>query len=559
MNPLRFICTSEMNSFVPIQWRGRRVLESFASLRRFLEVKSHGQLGVLLAEPALASEGSSAARSIAWYTPAAGEIVPLVQASADLQQEARRWLENALQPVVTEKFSEPELVPLLQRALIVATVEDILLVGGQVVLVNWGVAPPSAAASESGLRQHFAATLGRYVTLPWERAATGDDDLPVHGARNRDPLPPAAALPPQVVPVAASAGPVAEIAPPIPAALVQPAWYQRPAAWAASGALLLCCGLIAGLLVRWLEAPSVVPPVTSDLLALQNEVNRSLEEQVARLRKAVAGDVCAVDAPTPLLPFPAQSPLLPAQGDPAPAPGAPPVPTLAGRLEETTVLVLSPQAEGLSMGTGFLVAPGLILSNSHVVGTPVPGSPIYVTGKSLGGLQKAQLLNATALAPSRERLNTPDFALLKLTTEMPKNLLPLTLTTVAEKLNPVVAAGFPGFELQVDPKFAALLDKNELSAIPELVVSSGEISVLRNEGDAPALIAHTAIVSQGNSGGPLVDRCGRVIGVNTLIRLDDESRRQGNYALGGKALIAWLRQHQVPVQVAENPCTPPSP
>lgn len=557
MSPLRFIRTSEMNAFAPIRWRGRRVLEAFEPLQAFLAAKSNGQLSGLLAEPALASEGSSAARSIAWYTSAEGEIVPLPQASPDQQREAQRWLENALQSA--SAGSDPDIGPLLQRALIVATLEDILLVGGQVVLINWGLAPPSVVDREDGLRQHFAATLGRYVSLPWLMAKTPGDDRAPDPAPVDVSAPPDRASPVQTTPETASASTPPVIKTASPALESLPAWYQRPWAWALSGALLLICGLLLGLLIRWMAAPLPLPPVANDLLSLQNEVNRSLEEQVARLRNALTGDVCAVESPVPLLPFPAQSPLLPAPGDPAPAPGDRPTPTLAQRLEETTVLVLSPQADGLSMGTGFLVAPGVILSNSHVVGTPAPDRSIFVTGRALGGLQKAQLLNATPLSGSRERLNTPDFALLKLTAGTSGNSPSLPLTVVAEKLNPVVAAGFPGFELQVDPKFAALLDKNEMSAIPELVLSSGEISVMRSEGDAPTIIAHTAIVSQGNSGGPLVDRCGRVVGVNTLIRLDDESRRQGNYALGGNALVAYLRQHQIPVRVAENPCTTTTP
>lgn len=166
------------------------------------------------------------------------------------------------------------------------------------------------------------------------------------------------------------------------------------------------------------------------------------------------------------------------------------------------------------------------------------------------------MLNATLLADAGDqRIGSPDFALLKLATGPPPTVIPLPLTVEIAKLEPVVTAGFPGFELKIDPQFEALLEKGEWSAIPEMVVSSGEISVVRGGGAEPTLIAHTAIVSQGNSGGPLVDRCGRVIGINTLIRIDDHSQRQGNYALGGSALIAYLRQHQIPVTVAEKKCT----
>jgi S1-C subfamily serine protease len=553
MSKLRFIRTSDTSAFHPLEWNGRRVLEAFEQLRAYLEAKGDSGLVGLLAEPVLAGGRGAALGSVAWYTLAEGDIVPLAQATAVQQREATRQLIKTLQPV-SSWLAEPTIGPLLQRAFVVATVEDILLVGDRVVLTNWGLAPPPATASTAGLRQHFEATLGRYVLLPWPSSAepaaveeTGSTTPPLAGETSAPPVPepppkPRRSIAPEPKPIS-----------PVPSSPPRPAWYQHPWAWALSGTLLLACGILLGLLVRFMGGrPPVSTAAANDLLSLQQGVNQSLEEQIARLRKALSGDACTTESSPLLLPSPTQSPLLPAQGDPAPTPGDQPAKTLAQRLEETTVLVLAPQAEGLSMGTGFLVAPGIILSNSHVVGTPAPNTSIVVTGKALGGLRKAQLLNATPLSGSRDSLNTPDFALLKLVTGT--TTTPLPLTVEVEKLEPVVTAGFPGFELRLDPKFAALLDKGEISAVPEMVVSSGEISVVRGGGDDPTVIAHTAIVSQGNSGGPLVDRCGRVIGINTLIRLDDDSRRQGNYALGGKALLAYLRQHQIPVTVAEKKC-----
>lgn len=555
MSKLRFIRTSDTSAFHPLEWNGRRVLEAFEQLRAYLEAKGDSRLVGLLAEPVLAGGRGAALGSVAWYTLAEGDIVPLAQATAVQQREATRQLAETLQPV-SNWLVEPTIGPLLQRAFVVATVEDILLVGDRVVLTNWGLVPPSAAASEAGLRQHFEATLGRYVLLPWPSAT--EPAVITEASSTTPPLAGEASAPPVPEPPSRprrSIAPESEPVSPAPSSPPRLAWYQRPWAWALSGTLLLACGILLGLLVRFMGGrPPVSTAAANDLLSLQQGVNQSLEEQIARLRKALSGDACATESSPLLLPSPAQSPLLPAQGEPAPTLGDQPAKTLAQRLEETVVLILVPQAEGLSMGTGFLVAPGVILSNSHVVGTPVPNTPIFVTGKALGGLQKAQLLNATPLSESRDSLNTPDFALLKLNTGTPPEVLPLPLTVEVEKLEPVVTAGFPGFELRLDPKFVALLDKGEISAVPEMVVSSGEISVVRGGGDDPTVIAHTAIVSQGNSGGPLVDRCGRVVGINTLIRLDDDSRRQGNYALGGNALLAYLRQHQIPITVAEKKC-----
>lgn len=566
MSQLKFIRTSDTRAFHPLEWSGRRVLEAFEQIRAFLEAKGDSRLAGLLAEPVLAGGRGAAPGSVAWYTLAEGEILPLARANAAQRREATRQLTEILQPV-TDWLAEPTIGPLLQRALIVATDEDILLVGNQVVLINWGLAPPAAAAGETGLRQHFEATLGSYVLLPWPAAATPPaagngrvapimppssvSDAPVQPMVEPESRP-RRARPPEPLP---SPPPEPSSLPPFTPPL-RLAWYQQPWAWAASGALLLACGILFGLLAQFRSGRPPATAATNELLSLQQDINRSLEEQAARLRKALSGDVCAADLPPSLLPVPAQSPLLPAQGEPAPAQGERPAQTLAQRLEETTVLVLVPQKDGLSMGTGFLIAPGVILSNSHVIGAPAPNDPIMVTGKALGGLRKAELLNATSMSDSADRsLASPDFALLKLAAATPPALAPLPLTLEVAKLEPVVTAGFPGFELTLDPKFKALLEKGEWSAIPELVVSSGEISVVRGGDAEPTLIAHTAIVSQGNSGGPLVDRCGRVVGINTLIRLDDNSRRQGNYALGGNALLAYLRQHQIPITVAEKKCT----
>ncbi len=558
MSQLKFIRTSDTRTFQPLEWGGRRVLEAFEQIRAFLAAKGDSRLAELLAEPVLAGGHSAALGSVAWYTLAEGDIIPLTRANTAQRREATRQLAEILPPVANW-LTEPTFGPLLQQALIVATIEDILLVGNQVVLTNWGLAPPSATTSEARLRQHFEVTLGSYVLLPWPAVVT---------------TPPAAVNEAAIPPIAASEAPVSTVpieSPPRlphahaperasspPVSVLPPlrlAWYQQPWAWAASGILLLICGLLIGLLVRFMGGRPPANPAANELLSLQQEVNRSLEEQTTRLRKALSSDVCAIDLLPSLLPVPAQSPVLPTQGEPTPATGDQPTQTLAQRLEETTVLILAQQKDGLSMGTGFLIAPGVILTNSHVIGTPGPTDPILVTGKALGGLRKAQLLNATSTPGASDRLGAPDFALLKLATATPPAIPPLPLTIEVAKLEPVVAAGFPGFELKLDPQFEALLEKGEWSAIPEMVVSSGEISVVRGGGAEPTLIAHTAIVSQGNSGGPLVDRCGRVIGINTLIRLDDHSRRQGNYALGGEALLAYLRQHQIPITFSEKKCT----
>jgi S1-C subfamily serine protease len=61
-------------------------------------------------------------------------------------------------------------------------------------------------------------------------------------------------------------------------------------------------------------------------------------------------------------------------------------------------------------------------------------------------------------------------------------------------------------------------------------------------------------MSQGNSGGPLVDMCGRVIGVNTFVR--QGNLRNLNFALSTDGLIRFLAGTGVQPGVVSQACLP---
>jgi serine protease Do len=72
----------------------------------------------------------------------------------------------------------------------------------------------------------------------------------------------------------------------------------------------------------------------------------------------------------------------------------------------------------------------------------------------------------------------------------------------------VVTLGYPG----------------NFSDQPTLQTTDGQISAMGvdwTDGGYPDLIQHTATINHGNSGGPLVDLEGRLVGVNTLTNLED--------------------------------------
>ena len=70
------------------------------------------------------------------------------------------------------------------------------------------------------------------------------------------------------------------------------------------------------------------------------------------------------------------------------------------------------------------------------------------------------------------------------------------------------------------------------------------------------LVLHTARIATGSSGGPLVNRCGNVVGVNTFIGAQtDKFSDRSLYALSGNALRSFLDQSGVSYTKVPNDCS----
>ncbi len=151
-----------------------------------------------------------------------------------------------------------------------------------------------------------------------------------------------------------------------------------------------------------------------------------------------------------------------------------------------------------SRGSGFAVAPTVLATNYHVI------------SNSAGALQEASALRVTqgnrAWAVSRIIWSNRqlDLALIEVP-GLDAGSLPIAVTTM-NRLQQVVAIGFPG---GADRPFQGR-DFGGATATEGTIGRLLE-TPLRRE------IQHSAHVSPGNSGGPLIDRCGRVVGVNTHV------------------------------------------
>lgn len=218
---------------------------------------------------------------------------------------------------------------------------------------------------------------------------------------------------------------------------------------------------------------------------------------------------------------------------------------LAHKLEQATAMVVVAEGGRLITGTGFFIAPNLFVTNRHVVESAT--RPVALVSDALKSVRRATVLHKT----TGSEVGTPDFALVRLD----EGTAPGTLdaSTQVSKLSGVVAAGFPAVVVQNDERFRRLLS-GDLTAAPDLNLTQGTVQSLQSGVGGMPVVVHTASIAKGNSGGPLVDGCGRVVGVNTFINVDASQSAKINYAIRSEVMQAFLQAAGASARIDERPC-----
>lgn len=212
------------------------------------------------------------------------------------------------------------------------------------------------------------------------------------------------------------------------------------------------------------------------------------------------------------------------QDTPLPPPDRQAERTTRQRIEQATVLVLAEKG----YGSGFFITPNTLVTNRHVVQN---ARTVHVGNTFLGRWGRARV---TAVSHRQEQ----DYAVL---VSDVSNTSWLPLCPRLERGSKVSSWGYPGFVTD------HILGARE---IPEVLLTSGEVSAIQKLGGA-AHILHTAQIAQGNSGGPLINENGSVVGVNTFAAPDKTLNSQFSIALPAGDLIAFLRANQVPFAEGE--------
>lgn len=212
-----------------------------------------------------------------------------------------------------------------------------------------------------------------------------------------------------------------------------------------------------------------------------------------------------------------------------------------GVVRIVTIAVVGDEVVGFGHGSGFAVAPNRIVTNAHVVelAQRYPDNVVIGVVPSEG----SKSYQGKLIAYDAQH----DLALIEFTgTRLP----PLTMY----KGNPaegdsLIALGYPG---NVD--IATAQSAKDFITPQSPVRSQGGFSGVRTL-QGTSMLLHTASIARGNSGGPLLDRCGRVLGVNAAITNGDAGDANFAFAIAGSELANFLTKAKQPFQAVAVPCT----
>ena len=168
-----------------------------------------------------------------------------------------------------------------------------------------------------------------------------------------------------------------------------------------------------------------------------------------------------------------------------------------------------PRENQFSMGSGFVVAEdGTIVTNWHVIKNAIDNQSIIRIGFSNFTQYEAKIFNYDA---------TSDIAILKIINVDNEKFPTITWGSKPKLGGHAIIVGSPiGLDFSVSFGIISAVDRTILRAAPPFV----------------PFVQTDAAMNRGNSGGPLFDEDGEVIGINTLILSPGQVDGGGNIGLG---------------------------
>jgi serine protease Do len=202
------------------------------------------------------------------------------------------------------------------------------------------------------------------------------------------------------------------------------------------------------------------------------------------------------------------------------------------------VLILAAEKEGAGeLGTGSVIEGGRVLTNAHVVindktGRPFAAVRVYLKPARVSGDTKRDLRDPVVAKVARFDRGL-DLAILEPQTRLEAGPLSLGDDSAVEPGDAVVAIGHP--------------EQGGLWTLTQGVVST----VIADLGGVKGKDAFQtdASINRGNSGGPLLDRSGAIIGVNTSMArkaADGLTITSVNFSVKSSVARRWMGGETAP-------------
>ncbi len=210
---------------------------------------------------------------------------------------------------------------------------------------------------------------------------------------------------------------------------------------------------------------------------------------------------------------------------------------IAQMMEASTVFILAKgEGNAIGMGTGSIIQEGYVLTNAHVVDD---AKKFFIAGKSFAPIQ-AKLIK-------KVYTEVDDFALLQFA--QPAELPILSFSLSLSRTDKVSAWGYPYLVTQFDENMDKIL-AGEYANLPPVVYTEGVVSAVVESNGGQAII-HSAAIAAGNSGGPLINTQGQIVGVNTWGASIEGDDAFVNASLPSHAAIRFLRECGIEPTIAE--------
>lgn len=195
----------------------------------------------------------------------------------------------------------------------------------------------------------------------------------------------------------------------------------------------------------------------------------------------------------------------------------------------------------VSHGSGFAVSPTRIVTNSHVVMEAAQDNTLRIGVVPPDGDQGAYA-KLVAISPRN------DLAMIEIVGSNLR-LPPLTVSGAGDQDGAEVSA--VGYPMNVDR--AQGLGMSDIFDSQPPVKSRGFLSGARPSRQFDTIL-HTAPIARGNSGGPLLDSCGRVLGINSFGAESDGTDAEFYFAVSTRELLPFLRENGVTALTNALPC-----